>query len=270
MKKLVYKMIVFMGISVLFFGCSDSNNPVTSSGTTGIMKITMTDSPANYSQVNIVVDSVQAHIYTGDSTSGWYTLNNIPATYDLLTLVNGANAVIGQDTLPAGNYSQIRLYIGSGSNIVSNGQIYNLKTPSGSQSGVKLNIHANIQAGFTYNLTIDFDANKSIVKTGSPTNPKYILKPVIRTAATTTTGIISGTVSPDSVSTNVWAITGTDSSSSSTDITGGFKLLYLPPGTYDVVIAPKDTLAYRDSTITNIAVTASGTTNLGTIVLTHK
>ncbi|MGA7838436.1 MAG: hypothetical protein WB996_10750, partial [Ignavibacteriaceae bacterium] len=75
---------------------------------------------------------------------------------------------------------------------------------------------------------------------------------------------------PDSVSTNVWAITGTDSSSSSTDITGGFKLLYLPPGTYDVVIAPKDTLIYRDSTITNIAVTASGTTNLGTIILTHK
>jgi Domain of unknown function (DUF4382) len=277
MKGLVFKAAVLMGISFGFWGCSNANNPVTNnssttSGNTGILKIMMIDSPANYSQVNIVVDSVQAHISTSDSTGGWYTLNNVPATYDLLTLVNGANAVIGQDTLPAGNYSQIRLYIGSGSNVVLDGQNspVALTTPSGSQSGVKLNVDATIQAGFTYNLTIDFDAARSIVKTGSPTNPKYILKPVIKTAATATSGNISGIVSPDTVTASVWAIIGTDSSSTSTDTTGGFKLFYLTPGTYDVVIAPIDTADYRDTTITNVSVTALTTTDLGTIILTHK
>jgi Domain of unknown function (DUF4382) len=261
-----------MGISIVFFGCSKTNNnPVAVSENTGIMKITMIDSPANYDEVNIVIDSVQAHISNGDSTSGWYTLNNVSATYDLLKLVNGAEAVIGEDTLPAGNYSQIRLYIGSGSNVVLQGQNspINLTTPSGSQSGVKLNVDANIQAGFTYNLTLDFDAASSIVKTGSPTNPKYILKPVIRTAATATSGIIAGIVSPDTVSAFVWAKMGTDSSSTSTDSTGGFKLYYLAPGTYDVYIAPKDTL-FKVTTIIGVAVTASNTTNLGTVVLSHK
>jgi hypothetical protein len=59
----------------------------------------MIDSPADYSEVNIVIDSVQAHISTSDSTSGWFTLNNKPTTYNLLELVNGVNAVIG-DLLP--------------------------------------------------------------------------------------------------------------------------------------------------------------------------
>lgn len=269
MKVMIYKLFILLGISVFFFGCSKSDNPTSPNGNTGIFKITMIDSPADFSQVNIVVDSVQVHISSSDSVSGWYTLNKVPATYNLLTLVNGANAVIGQDTLPAGNYSQIRLYIGTGSNIVLNGQSHALTTPSGSQSGVKLNVDATIQAGMTYNLTIDFDANQSIVITGSPLNPKYILKPVIRTAATATTGIITGVVSPDTVSTTVWAIAGTDSSSTSTDASGGFKLYYLNPGTYSVYIAPKDT-TYRDTTITNVKVTASNTTDLGTVILTHK
>jgi len=268
MKGFVFKIVVFMGIALFFFGCSD--NPTSPSGS-GILKVTMTDSPtAAYSQVNIVIDSVQAHIANSDSLHGWYTLNSTPGTYDLLTLVNGANAVIGQDTLPPGMYSQIRLYIGTGSNVVINGQTYALTIPSGVQSGLKLNVDATVEAGFLYTLTLDFDANMSIVVSGTLLNPQYSLKPVIRSAAAASTGIISGTVSPGTVSSNVWAITGTDSSSTSTDAAGGFKLIYLNPGTYDVVVAPKDTTTYRDTTIANVAVTAGSTTNIGTVTLTHK
>ena len=122
MKVRIYKLFILLGISVFFFGCSKSDNPASPNGSTGIFKIMMIDSPADFSQVNIVVDSVQVHMSSSDSVSGWYTLNNVQATYNLLTFVNGANAVIGQDTLPAGNYSQIRLYIGTRSNIVLNGQ----------------------------------------------------------------------------------------------------------------------------------------------------
>ena len=268
MKKFTVLSILLIFSGIIYYGCSQKNNPVSpTTATTGMLKVMMIDSPADYSEVNIVVDSVQAHISTSDSTSGWFTINNKPATYDLLKLVNGANAVIGEDTLEAGYYSQLRLYIGSGSNIVMNGQTFNLTTPSGSQSGVKLNIDAAVQPGIAYLLTLDFDANRSIVQAGK--SGKFLLKPVIRVVTTGTTGLIAGTVSPDSVSANVWAITGIDSVSTSTDLTGGFKLLYLPPNTYSVYIAPKDT-AYKDTTITNVNVTASNTTNIGTVILTHK
>lgn len=259
--------ILAVGTLVILSGCnSDTTAPQSSTGT---MQVNMVDSPAGYDQVNIVIDSVQAHISSSDSTSGWFTLNRTPVTYDLLKLVNGANAVIGKATLPVGRYSQIRLYIGSGSNIVVNGVTKPLNTPSGSQSGVKLNVDATIQPDITYVLTIDFDANKSIVISGGSSNPTYNLKPVIRAVATGTTGIIAGTVSPASTMPTVWAYGTIDTISTSADATGGFKLLYLNPATYNVFITPKDTL-YRDTTRTNITVTAGATTNLGTITLTHK
>ncbi|MHB8339272.1 MAG: DUF4382 domain-containing protein [Ignavibacteriaceae bacterium] len=269
MKKLVVLFSLLIFGAVIYYGCAKKDNPIGPTSTSGMLKVQMIDSPADYSEVNIVIDSVQAHISTSDSTTGWVTLNNQPATYDLLKLVNGANAVIGEDTLQAGYYTQIRLFIGSGSNIVSNGQTFSLTTPSGSQSGIKLNVDATVQPGIAYLLTLDFDANRSIVKTGSLFNAKYILKPVIRAVAMGTTGIIAGTVSPISESSNVWAITGTDTVSTSTDAAGGFKLQYLSPSTYSVYIAPNDT-SYKDTTIANVNVTPSNTNNIGTVILTKK
>ena len=270
MKVIVYNVLVLLGISVLFFGCSKSDNPASPSGSTAIMKINMVDGSADFTEVNIVIDSVQAHISTGDSTSGWYTLNNVPSTYNLLTLVNGNSTVIAEDTLPAGKYSQIRLFVGSGSTVMAKGwaQPLALTTPSGSQSGVKLNVNADILEGITYELTIDFDAGQSIVTTGSPTSPKYILKPVIRVVSSATTGIISGIVLPDTVSANIWAVLGSDSTSTSKDTTGAFKLLNLLPDTYKVHIIPNNT-DFKDTTITNVVVTVGNTTDISTITL-HK
>jgi hypothetical protein len=267
-KAFLYKLVILVGISVMFFGCNFSNNP-NSGPTNGILQINMTDGPANYSQVNIVIDSVQAHTATSDSLHGWYTLNATPTTYNLLTFVNGNYAIIGGDTLPPGQYSQIRLYIGAGSNVVINGQSYILKIPGGIQSGLQINADVNIEAGYLYNFYLDFDANMSIVVSGTPNNPQYILNPVIRTGSTATKGIIWGTVSPDTESSNLWAIMGTDSNSTSTDAAGGFQLIYLNPGTYSLYIVPTDT-AYKDTTLTNINVTASNATNLGNISLRHK
>ena len=263
------KLLGLAAVSLLglWIGCSKSSNPTApTQSSSGTLQINMIDSPASYDQVNIVVDSVQAHIATSDSSSGWSTLNSTPATYDLLKLVNGANAVIGSSALPVGQYSQLRLYVGNGSNVVINGVAKPLTTPSGAQSGVKLNVDATVQANVTYVLTIDFDAARSVVTSGNPNNPTYILKPVIRAVATATTGIITGKVSPDSTMPVVWAISSLDTVSTYADTTGGFTLAYLNPATYNVQIVPKDT-TYRDTTISGISVTAGATASLGTVVL---
>ncbi len=267
MLKRILTSIIIM-VFLFIAGCS-KNNPVSSHGN-GTLQIYMIDSPASYDQVNIVIDSVTAHSTSSDTTSGWVTLNNKAESYDLLRLVNGVNAVIGKAQIPAGSYSQLRLYIGSGSNVVIGGNTYPLITPSGSQSGVKLNINSTIQSGNTNTLTLDFNAYSSIVVTGNLLNPKYILKPVISVVASSSTGIIEGTVSPDSISTSVWAYNNSDTLSTSTDNTGGFKLENVPPATYSVKFIPGDTTAYSDTTITNILVKASSTTKLGTVVLPGK
>ncbi len=264
-------MILMTALLLLFLypGCKENAALQSSSGTTGTLILKMTDAPAAYDHVYIVVDSILAHIESNDSVNGWIPINRIKATYDLLELVNGEDTIIGRTDLLAGYYTQIRLMIGDGSNVVVDGISYPLKTPSGQQSGVKLNVDVIIEPDIAYVLTLDFDANRSIVKTGNPHDPKYILKPVIRTHATGSTGIISGGVTPASARPVVWGYTATDTVSTSADTSGRFKLIYLMPAVYDVLIMPTDTL-HRDTLISNVAVYPGKVTDLGTIPLKLK
>jgi hypothetical protein len=262
MKNTVFAFLL-TALLALLAGC-EKNESVTESETNmGYLVIRMTDSPGSYQAVNIVVDSVRVHIDLGDSLSGWYTLSRTRAVYDLLSLTNGIDTTIAEGPVPAGLYSQLRLYIGEGSSIVRDSIEYPLEIPSGSQSGLKLNVHADIQPGFRYVLMIDFDVARSIVVTGNKT---FKLKPVIQAVANAASGSIIGIVVPDSTRPTVWAIAGADTTTTIAAPDGFFKLSYLVPGTYLVQITPADT-AYRDTTFTGILVNAGSATNLGTIQL---
>ncbi len=262
-----------LSVSLLAFllvaGCSNSDSPAAATTSTGTFQVSLIDSPGPYTQVNIVVDSVQVHVAYGDSLANWITLNRIPTTYDLLKLVNGAEAVIGKADIPVGHYTQLRLFLGAGCTVVVDNVAHPLTGPSGSQSGIKLTMNADVVADVLYTITLDFDAARSIVTTGNPNSPSYILKPVIRAVVTGTTGIVAGTVSPASSAPFVYAATSTDTIATAADTTGGFKLRYLGPDTYSVRIVPQDTL-HRDTTITGVVVSAALTTNLGTITLPAK
>jgi hypothetical protein len=260
MKKSLF--VLSLAVLLAWHGCTSSNSTDPQSNPTGIMQVLMTDDPAAYDQVNIVVDSVRVHVNNADTTSGWYTLNNSSTSYNLLNLVNGVNAMIGNAKLPAGHYTQLRLYIGSGSNVVVNGQTKSLNVPSGSQSGLKLNVDATIHSDVVYVLLLDFDAGRSIVVSGPPANPAYSLKPVIRVVTTATTGTLAGTVTPAASQPSLWAYGATDTLSTGVDPAGVYKFIGVLPGTYSLFAMPKDPSTYRDTTITNINVNAGGTTTL--------
>lgn len=254
----------FSAAALFFFSCSDSTSSDTGQGQ---LKITMVDSPAEYDEVNIVVTRVEVHRANNDSTNGWFVINNNTATYDLLRLRNGASVVLGNNYLDAGNYTQIRLIIGTGSNIVVNGVTYPLEIPSGEQTGVKLNHAFVIEEGLIYELLLDFDAEHSIVLTG---NGQYKLKPVIKLVPTIISGTISGKINPISAAGYVYAISGADTSVTIAEsISGSFKLMALTQRTYRVEISSANP-AYNDTTITNVAVVAQQNIDLGTINLSLK
>ncbi len=265
MKNFSISLLLFLGL-ILISSCNKNETTEPPTSKSGTLIVKMVDTPGDYQQVNIVVDSVQVHVSNNDTVTGWINLNRVQATYNLLTLVNGVDAVIGKAQLPAGNYSQIRLFIGNGSNVVVNDVTYPLTIPSGSESGVKLNIHATIQADVDYTLILDFDANRSITKTG---NGNYKLKPVIRVITTGITGLIAGVISPPISHSEVWGFSTNDTLSTFTDTLGQFKLIYLPPAIYTVKIVPSNIL-YQDTTLIDQAVLANQTTNLDTINLQLK
>ena len=264
MKKLILGLPVLA--VVLFYGCS-KNNPASPQSGNGEVKMYMVDSPANFDAVFINVTEVDVHSATSDSSGGWFVVNRTPHFYDLLTLRNGISTVLGDTMLSAGHYTQIRLILGSGSYVVINGISYALTVPSGMQTGIKLNNDFDIQANTTYQLTLDFDASKSIVQTG---NGKYMLNPVIRMVSTVTSGTISGTVLPLTANAVIWTVSNSDTVTAFADATGYYKLMALPAGTYTLNIEASNTTMFRDTTLSNIAVASGQNTNAGTITLSTK
>lgn len=255
-------------LAVLVSACSKSSSPTSSTGS-GTLQINMVDSPGSFDAVNIVVDSVQAHIATSDSTSGWVTLNNTQGTYNLLQLTNGVNAVIGKATVPAGRYSQVRLFLGSGSDVVVSNVSHTLTIPSGMQSGLKLNVDATVQPNITYVMTLDFNVNQSVVVTGSPQSGKYLLKPVIRVITTPSSGAITGTVLPGIARPSITATGSSDTVTTVADTTGNYTIGYLASGTYSLQIVPSDT-SYRDTTLSNIGVVNGQTMKVDTVKLQSR
>lgn len=143
------------------------------------MSVRMTDAPGNYDNVFVDIAGIQVHVSGNNGgPSGWQMLNIIPGTYDLLELQNGIDTVLAPlQTIPAGTVSQIRLILGNNNYVVQNGMSIPLSVPSGSESGLKINLHDQVAPNQNYVVLLDFDADKSIVANG---DGSLHLKPVIK------------------------------------------------------------------------------------------
>ncbi len=257
---------VFAGVLALgmiaFTGCSVDSDPAT-----GTMQVKLHDAPADYDEVNIFIERVDVNRTTGDE--GWETISEPNQHYDLLELTKGAYAVIADEELETGTYPQIRLVVSREDNtVVIDGEDHGLFVPSGEETGVKLNVNAEIREGIVYTLLLDFDAHRSVVKTGQAQEPGYILKPVIRATNEAITGNIGGTIEPPEARAVVAAVANdeTISTTYADEDNGEFLLFGLEEGTYDVSVEPREE-GYSDTTIENVPVEVDETTDIGTIVL---
>jgi len=116
-------------------------------------------------------------------------------------------ADLGQTPLPPGKYTQMRLVLGANDSatplansvVPTGGSEVPLTTPSGQQTGVKMNIDIDIAANKMADFVLDFDACKSVVHAGA--SGSYLLKPVVSVIA----HFVSGVLAFDSASTAVSA-----------------------------------------------------------------
>jgi hypothetical protein len=80
-------------------------------------------------------------------------------------------------SVPAGKVSQIRLILGSNNTVMLNDStIHPLTIPSSAQSGLKINVHADVPASSPLTITLDYDADQSVNQQGTG---EYIMQPVI-------------------------------------------------------------------------------------------
>lgn len=262
MKVLRY-ISIFISAIVLFISCDLS----TTDTTPGTMRVMLTDAPGNYESVLIDIQEVRIHANgdAEDEENGWITINDEPIQVDLMELTNGNMEFLGDAELEAGRYNQMRFILGDNNEVVVDGETHPLTTPSAQQSGLKLNINADVESGITYTLLLDFDASRSIVSAGN--SGQYILKPVIRTVSLAETGAIGGDIEPADAMPWVYAIAGEDTvAGTRASEEGDFLMIGIPSGTYQVSVQPVDD-QFNPLVISSVDVAAPDTTILETITL---
>lgn len=257
------KSVLLSGIATLLLlgSCTDE----TSTSNTAKVNVRLTDAPALYDAVNIDVQKVEFN--TGN---GWESMSVItPGVYNLLNFKNGMDVLLAQATLPVGNVSQMRMVLGPNNSVVQDGITYPLATPSAMQSGLKFNWNQTLEADGAYNVWVDFDASKSIVKQG---NGNYLLKPVIRTFSELTNGQIKGYVLPQTAKARVLVITPTNDTVATAlpnTADGYYMVQGLNAGSYKVAFDAEANTGYVDQSQSNVNVVYGQVANLGTTTLTQ-
>lgn len=252
------KKLIFLSAALLFLGLASCKKNDSSSSNMAHVTVNLTDAPAQYDAVILSIKSVVITTSTGEQT---LTVGGGPI--DILRFRLGKDTLLASQDIPAGSIQQVRLVLNStGNRVVVNGTSYDLNTPSGQTSGVKLNVHDDLTAGIAYTMRLDFDAAQSIVYTGSN---KYILKPVIRAIANAVSGALTGTVSPVASYPKVLAINGTDTIGTVTDANGKFYFPGIPAATYTVKFYPVS--PYLTTTVSNVTVATGTVKDMGTVVI---
>ncbi|MBW2624475.1 MAG: DUF4382 domain-containing protein [Deltaproteobacteria bacterium] len=234
--------------SFIIIGC----NSGTDGSGEGSLSLSLTDSAiSGVEEVWVTIAEIQVH----SSEDGWFSLESdvdFPITVDLLTLQNGIVESLGLSDIPEGHYTQIRLYLGAEidpamvnpppyPNCIFDGTDYQeLTIPSGFQSGIKLVHPFDIESGATCELTLDFDASRSIHRTGSGV---YKMRPTIKVVATASSGSVSGQAEPEPGAIVMAQQTAADTcggidlvQTTTANADGSYQLAYLEPGSYTVVV----------------------------------
>jgi hypothetical protein len=264
MKKFTGFLLALFAVT-LFFSCSNDDSP---SDQNARLKISMTDAPGDYEAVFVNVTDVKIKSDAAADEEGWVSLAGVQAgRYDLLSLTGGITQLLANAEVAPGKLGQIRLLLGSDNAIVLKGttEEITLSTPSAQQSGLKLQVNQELEAGMEYEYLLDFDVDKSIVKAGE--SGQYILKPVIRLAAKEGSGTIKGEVQPSTFQSVVTATNASHSISAYTAADGKFSLNGVPAGTYQVTVTPALISGLDVFVKNNVEVTSGASVTLDAIFL---
>lgn len=201
------KLIVLLVVTVMMFvlaGC----DLLGLNGGTGDLAMYIADAPVNgVKEVNVTFKEVQV-CRVVDGEEFWETINDFAdqggeATFDLLKLRFNED-ILGQQTLPTGQYNQIRLIVAAkeeGTVPTETGKSYivyedptlepdNIFIPSGQQTGLKLTHNFMIEEGKITELLLDINVREVLHSAGN--SGQIILNP--STAINIIDKVVSGDI----------------------------------------------------------------------------
>lgn len=217
----------------------------------GYFNVHLTDAPFPYDLVQEATITLRKIDARGigaseEEEAAFEILYEGDETINLLELTNGVTKNLGKVEVPVGTYDLVRVYITDASILLTNGKAYELKVPSGNQTGIKVFIRPNIEVvtELSTDLLLDVDVSKSFVLKGNTKNPEEVTGfnfiPVIRAKNMSTAGTLAGTVT-ELIEENTYPVEGAEVrvivadtvyTSSFTDPSGEYLIMGLDPGSY--------------------------------------
>ena len=246
---------VILASFLVLFGCSDTND---NNSTTGRLSVQLTDAPFLYDLVkeaNVTIFKIEAR-YRGDveldstttKENSFIVLMEEEIQVNLLELTNGVTENLVNKDVPVGTYDLIRVYVKGVNVILNDDTAYDLKVPSGEQSGIKVFVKPGIvvSGGLTADLLLDFDVSKSFIAKGGRNNLSgFNFKPVIKASNLSTAGSLTGTVTTlveevqvalEGAQVSV-IVADTINTTTFTDASGNYLMMGLQKGTYGIDVA---------------------------------
>jgi hypothetical protein len=276
MKRTVLNLLILSAIlCAVIMGCEKKPG---FSGT-GTLVVSITDAPLNLAYVEeakVTIVKIEARHQNDDEGYPFVTLMEDTVEVDLMDLRNGITQQLIETEVPAGEYDLLRLYVDHASIKIKDHGEFDMKVPSGAQTGIKIFIEPalSVQGALTSELLLDMDISRSFVMKGNMDTPAGIkgfnFKPVVRAVNNTTAGRIQGMVSDTGSvvleDAEVWLETDSVIASTRTDSTGYYALIGIQAGTYAIYATKEgyDTVAYPDIKI------LAGTATTQDFVLTPK
>ncbi len=248
---------VMATFALILMSCSESTE---SNLETGRLNVRMTDAPFPFdlvAEANVTVFKIDARLKDQvsdnesdeeSSSSPYIVLMEDEVPLNLLELTNGTTADMANLDVPVGTYDLVRVYVRGINVVLTDGTVYDLKVPSGSQSGIKVFIKPGLTVvgGLSSDLLLDFDVSRSFVAKGNSKRVGGItgfnFKPVIKASNMSTAGTLYGNVSTlieDATNplegAQVTVFNETDTTATFTDIEGNYMLMGLTAGGYKTV-----------------------------------
>jgi hypothetical protein len=251
-----YGGLAAAALAAAAMGCSDSTG-----GGDAQLTVQLADAPSDL-YASAVVEIGRIELIPADGAPVVVTENG--GTHDLLDLQNGVAADLATLPIESGRYLQLRLFVTSASVTLAEGLTFNdgsqtkdLLIPSGAQTGIKINLNDEGEAGVDIVpgetiLLVDFDVSQNFIIQGAPGTPAGItgvlFTPLLRAVVRNVAGSISGTVMSAGSALADATVRArlldpgtidalqTDEATAVTDASGAYKIWFLAPGSYAVSV----------------------------------
>ncbi len=260
--KIKFLSFILLACFAAFIGCTDSNDE---SARMGKMSIRLTDAPFPHdlvAEANVTIFKIDARNIAmesdtetegkvADETGSSFTvLMEQEIEVNLLDLTNGITETLVDTEVPNGTYDLVRVYVKGVNVVLTDGTTYDLKVPSGEQTGIKVFIKPGITVAgnLSADLLLDFDVSKSFVAKGNIKDLAGItgfnFKPVIKACNLSTAGSLAGMVTAlqeevavglEGAQVSIFAA-DTLNTTTFTDGTGAYMVMGLLSGDYDVTV----------------------------------